>query len=159
MAQTSPEAAKAKILELLDEHRIMSLSTLRPDGWPQTTMVGYVHDDLTLYFAVARSSQKFENMKRDPRVSIAIGHDEANRIRGISMAATVEEMVELADIERLNALIFQRYPEQSVFAPRQTSSAVFRADPTIVSLVDLTKAPGAPELWEVGRKTVLRRPA
>jgi hypothetical protein len=26
---------KSKILELLDQHRLMSLATNRPDGWPQ----------------------------------------------------------------------------------------------------------------------------
>ena len=31
------------ILALLDQHRIMTLATLRPDGWPQATTVGYGH--------------------------------------------------------------------------------------------------------------------
>ena len=44
---------KTKVLELLDGHRLMTVATLRDDGWPQATLVGYVHDDLTLYFAVA----------------------------------------------------------------------------------------------------------
>ncbi|WP_409998178.1 pyridoxamine 5'-phosphate oxidase family protein, partial [Escherichia coli] len=35
-------ALHTKILELPDEHRILSLATLRPDGWPQATTVGYV---------------------------------------------------------------------------------------------------------------------
>lgn len=38
-----------KIIELLDGHRIMTLATNRPDGWPQATTVGYVNDGLTLY--------------------------------------------------------------------------------------------------------------
>jgi hypothetical protein len=33
---------KSKILELLDQHRIRTLATNRPDGWPQATTVGYV---------------------------------------------------------------------------------------------------------------------
>ena len=49
---------KNKVLRLLDEHQFMAVATLRGDGWPQATMVGYVHDDLTLYFAVALASQK-----------------------------------------------------------------------------------------------------
>jgi nitroimidazol reductase NimA-like FMN-containing flavoprotein (pyridoxamine 5'-phosphate oxidase superfamily) len=39
---------KAKILELLDEHRVMAIATNRADGWPQATIVGYVHLDLTI---------------------------------------------------------------------------------------------------------------
>jgi hypothetical protein len=40
--------AKVTILSILDENRIMSLATLRANGWPQVTMVGYAHDDLAL---------------------------------------------------------------------------------------------------------------
>ena len=83
--------AKAKIVELLNENRVMTVATLRPDGWPQATMVGVVHDDLTLYFAVARTSQKLANIRRDPRVSIALGHEELSRLRGLSMAAHAAE--------------------------------------------------------------------
>ena len=45
---------KALILRVLDEHRVMTLSTNRPDGWPQATMVGYVNDGYLLYCFVAR---------------------------------------------------------------------------------------------------------
>ena len=38
---------RQKILSLLDQHRIMTLATLRPDAWPQATTVGYANDDLT----------------------------------------------------------------------------------------------------------------
>jgi hypothetical protein len=38
---------KRKILTLLDQHRIMTVATLRPDGWPQATTVGYVNEGLT----------------------------------------------------------------------------------------------------------------
>ena len=40
------EAIKQKILTLLDQHRIMTIATLRPDGWPQATTVGYVSEDI-----------------------------------------------------------------------------------------------------------------
>jgi general stress protein 26 len=148
---------KAQILRMLDENRIMSVATVRPDGWPQATMVGFAHDDLTLYFAVARSSQKLANIEHDPRISIAIGQDHADRIEGLSMAARVAEVTDLAEIQRLNSLISQRYPEQAVFAPREASSAVLRATPTLISVIDLTKGPGAPTLVEVARETFVRR--
>lgn len=44
------EKIRQKILTLLDQHRIMTIATLRPDGWPQATTVGYANDDPTLYF-------------------------------------------------------------------------------------------------------------
>ena len=36
------EGIRTKNLRLLDQHRIMTLATLPPDGWPQATTVGYV---------------------------------------------------------------------------------------------------------------------
>jgi nitroimidazol reductase NimA-like FMN-containing flavoprotein (pyridoxamine 5'-phosphate oxidase superfamily) len=60
---------RRKILKLLDEHRIMTVATLRPDGWPQATTVGYVNEGLTLYFLCGLESQKANNLARDDRSS------------------------------------------------------------------------------------------
>ena len=62
-------------IEILDSHMTMAISTLRPDGWPQTTFVGYANEGLTLYFLIFRSSQKLANIRRDRRVSLAVGGD------------------------------------------------------------------------------------
>ncbi len=140
---------KAKIFELLDENRVMSVATLRPDGWPQATMVGYVHDDLTLYFAVGRTSQKLANIKLDPRISLALGHDWPNRLRGLSIAAQAEEVMSVSEVGRLNTLLHQSYPEQAMFSPREASSAVIRATPMVVSIIDLARGPGEPDLVRV----------
>ena len=134
-SRTDPKAA---ILRIMDENRLMTVATLRPDGWPHATIVGYVHDDLTLYFAVARSSQKVVNIERDPRVSIALGQEHPDRLRGLSMGAHAMVVNEIPDIERLNALLTERYPEQARFAPRAASAALIRAIPFVVSLIDVT---------------------
>ena len=42
------DTLKSKILELLNQHRLMTVATNRPDGWPQATTVGYVNDGLTI---------------------------------------------------------------------------------------------------------------
>lgn len=64
-----------RAVRILDERRVMAVSTLRPDGWPQTTMVGYANDGLLIYFLVFRNSQKFANIQSDPRISIAVGEE------------------------------------------------------------------------------------
>ena len=63
------------ILSRLAEHRIMTLATNRSDGWPQATTVSYVSEGLNLYCFIARVGQKFANLLRDPRVSVAIAGD------------------------------------------------------------------------------------
>jgi nitroimidazol reductase NimA-like FMN-containing flavoprotein (pyridoxamine 5'-phosphate oxidase superfamily) len=68
--QTMDEKLRKKILALLDQHRIMTIATLRPDGWPQATTVGYVNEGLTLYFLCGLDSQKAANLSHNDRVSL-----------------------------------------------------------------------------------------
>lgn len=149
----TPNAADLNdlILRILDENRTMTIATLRSDGWPQATIVGFVHDDLTLYFAVSRNSQKLENIRRDPRTSIAMGHPVGGRsaVRGLSMAAHTDEVTDWHEVERLDALIRTRYPEIDVFAPRESNAAVLRARPQVVSIVDDQRGLAQPLLLNV----------
>lgn len=140
---------KALILRLLDEHNVMTVATLRPDGWPQATMVGYVHDDLTLYFAVSLASQKLANITRDQRVSVALGHTSQTRLRGLSMAAHAAALADFSEIEAVNELLRERYAGSAPFAPRKTGSAVVRVTPFLISVIDLGKGPGEPVLVSV----------
>ena len=66
---------KQKAVDILSQHRLMAISTVRPNGWPQCTTVSYANEDILLYFVISRQSQKFANIGRDDRVSIAIGGD------------------------------------------------------------------------------------
>jgi general stress protein 26 len=104
---------KALILRLLHEHRVMTMATLRPDGWPQATMVGYLNDGFLLYCFVARSTQKFANIQRDPRVSIAIGSDAANpmQVRGLSLAGHASEVNDRSEFDEIAALRLQKFPD------------------------------------------------
>ena len=40
------EDLREQILALLDRHRIVSIATLRRDGWPQATTVSYASEGL-----------------------------------------------------------------------------------------------------------------
>ena len=86
---------RRKILTLLDQHRIMTIATLRPDGWPQATTVGYVNAGLVLYFLCGLDSQKARNLARDDRMSLTIDDDTADlmAIMGLSMAAHGVQLV------------------------------------------------------------------
>ena len=59
-------------ITILNANRIMAISTVRPDGWPQTTVVGYANSGFDIYFLILRRSQKYANIRRDDRVSIAV---------------------------------------------------------------------------------------
>lgn len=111
------------VIDLLNGHRIMSISTNRPDGWPQTTLVGYVNDGFLLYCFVARNSQKYANILRDPRISIAIGSDVADprNIKGLPLAAKASVVTDPAEFDYVSELRLKRNPEYATYRrrPRQ----------------------------------------
>lgn len=108
--------------------------------------------------AVDRESQKFSNISRDGRVSVAIGQPAGGAVRGLSMAAHAQEVVRPDDVARVNDLIWSRYPEVAVFAPRAASSAVLRISPELVSVVDDGQGLRIPMLLQVTTRAVLSRP-
>jgi nitroimidazol reductase NimA-like FMN-containing flavoprotein (pyridoxamine 5'-phosphate oxidase superfamily) len=145
------EAIRNKILTLLDQHRIMTIATLRPDGWPQATTVGYVNDGLTLYFLCGLDSQKAANLARDDRVSLTIDHDTPDlmAITGLSMAAHAQAVIDLAEANKVLKMFPLKYPEQiAVPMPMPTPEAVriFRVTPTVISVLDYAKGFGHTEL-------------
>src|SRR6185369_16829482 len=108
------EDIRQKILSLLDQHRIMTIATLRPDGWPQATTVGYANDGLTLYFLCGPNSQKASNLERDDRVSLTIDHDtpQVMEITGLSMAAHAQVVMDQTESEKALRLLMLKHPQQ-----------------------------------------------
>lgn len=147
------DAIRKKILSLLDEHRIMSLATLRPDGWPQTTTVGYVNEGLTLYFLCGLGSQKAANLARDDRVSLTIDHDTPDlmAITGVSMAARAQEVRDPAEAEKVLRMLPLKYPEQKTPLPFPMPTPkdvrIFRVTPTVISVLDYSKGFGHTDLF------------
>jgi nitroimidazol reductase NimA-like FMN-containing flavoprotein (pyridoxamine 5'-phosphate oxidase superfamily) len=145
-------AFKSQIIELLDQHRIMSIATNRPDGWPQATIVGYANDGLVIYCFIARDGQKFANLSADPRLSIAIGNDvrQPLQIRGLSMAARAELVEDRGEIDHAYALLLQRYPEYKIMPqPDPAAVPLMRITPEVVSILDYSKGFGHADLIRV----------
>jgi nitroimidazol reductase NimA-like FMN-containing flavoprotein (pyridoxamine 5'-phosphate oxidase superfamily) len=142
------------IIHLVESHRVMTLATLRPDGWPQATLVGYVNQGLVLFCFVSRLGQKFANMRRDARVSATIGGDFKNvaAIKGLSLGGRAAELNEPVVVERIWALFKQRFPEYAEWPkPTGSMSVLLRIDPEIISLVDYARGFGHSDLVNVAR--------
>lgn len=154
---------KDLVLQVLNEHRVMTIATNRQDGWPQATMVGYVSDGFLLYCFVARNAQKYANIMRDPRVSIAIGSDapQPRDIRGLSLAARASAVIDRDEFDYVSALRLKRYPEYAASPPLPTTNAaaqraarrpssdsvvLLRIVPEIISVLDYSKAFGHSDL-------------
>ena len=142
---------KTTILKLLDQHRIMRLATLRPDGWPQATTVGYGNDGMTLYFLCGLDSQKAANLARDDRVSLTVDHDtpQVMEITGLSIAAHAAAVTDPDEGEKAMRLMMQKYPEQkslSLPMPKFSEVRVFRVTPKMISVLDYSKGFGHTDL-------------
>ena len=146
------EELKKKILTLLDQHRIMTIATLRPDGWPQATTVGYVNEGLALYFLCGLDSQKAANLARDDRVSVTIDHDTSDlmAITGLSMAAHAKAVADPAEAAKVLRMLPLKYPEQvaplPVPMPTPEDVRIFRVTPAVISVLDYSKGFGHTDL-------------
>ena len=143
---------KDKAVKILDENRLMAISTVRPDGWPQNTIVGYANEDIFIYFVISRHSQKFANIVRDDRVSIAIGQDFYNPsgIHALSIAAHATEVRDAKQRERVVKLMLDRHPGlKELEAPTTDHAAVIRAHPAIITILDYSKGFGHADVLTV----------
>jgi nitroimidazol reductase NimA-like FMN-containing flavoprotein (pyridoxamine 5'-phosphate oxidase superfamily) len=145
------EAIKEKILALLDQHRIMTVATLRPDGWPQATTVGYANEGLTLYFLCGLDSQKAQNLARDDRISLTIDHDTPDlmSIAGLSMAGHARAVEDRAEAEKVLAMLPLKYPDMIALPipmPSPDEVRLFRVTPMVISVLDYSKGFGHTDL-------------
>ena len=140
-------------IEILDRHRMMAISTVRPDGWPQTTIVGYANDGWTLYFSIFRSSQKFQNIAKDDRVSVAIAPEARSlgEIEAVYAGAHASEVTEQSEREHAWSLLVERHPNLEDFGlPDDAETGLMRASCKYVSVLDYSKGIGHVEELTVG---------
>lgn len=151
---------QALALKILGQHRIMTVATNRSDGWPQATIVGYVHEGLLLYFFIARLSQKFTNIKKDSRASAAIGGDFADPgdIIGLSLAGKADIVTGDDEYERATDIFLSRFPEYAGWPkPNPAIAPLMKITPTVLSIIDYSKGFGHSDLVQV-KEGDLRQP-
>jgi hypothetical protein len=143
------------IRKQLNAHRVLTLATQRADGYPQATIVAFAHDGLDIDVAVDAASQKAKNIRRNGKVSVAVGRDHRDwgRIRALSMAAHAEVLKKRADVERAQALLGARFPQLKAMgeADGYAGWAFLRIAPLVVSMLDYTQGFGHTELVDLRR--------
>jgi nitroimidazol reductase NimA-like FMN-containing flavoprotein (pyridoxamine 5'-phosphate oxidase superfamily) len=135
-------------IEILNKNRIMSVATVRPDGWPQSTIVGYANEGWKLYFLIFRTSQKFANIAQDNRISICVGHEarELREIRAVYAGCEASEVSDPTERNRAWALLAERHTNLIDLAPPQDAEvATMVAECRHVSVVDYSQGIGHTE--------------
>jgi len=132
-------------ITILDANRIMTIATVRPDGWPQATIVGYANQDFRLYFLIYRTSQKFRNIAQNHRVAITVAREPAQLrdTKAVYAGCLVHEVTDLAERSRAWQLLAKRHPNLTDLAPPEHAEvATMAADCKHLSILDYSQGLG-----------------
>ena len=90
-------------LELIDGPYTVALSTVMPDGQPQTTPVWCNRKGDYIFINAMKSFRKEKNMRLNPKVSLLV-YDPKNPLHNIEIRGLVIEMTEDGAVEHLDEL-------------------------------------------------------
>jgi PPOX class probable F420-dependent enzyme len=99
----APLAADLPCRDLLDCPPVAALSTVMPDGTPQTSVVWCDYDGECVRVSTMRGFAKERNMRRNPRVTL-LCYDPRQPLRYLEVRGEVVEMTEVGALEHLEAL-------------------------------------------------------
>lgn len=145
MSDTIPASHR----DLVECPPVAALTTVMPDGYPQTSVVWCDFDGTFVRVNTMRGFAKERNMRRDPRVTL-LCYDPRQPLRYLEVRGSVVEMSETGAAEHLDALTSKyagrpiRYFGGAIparFADSETP-VLCRIVPTHVVALDAT-GPGA----------------
>lgn len=111
------DATLQKYQDLFQKKAFANLATLMPDGRPQVTPVWCDYDGQYVIVNSARGRQKDRNMRRDPRVALAVV-DPDNPYRYIEIRGQVAEITEQGAEEHIDRMAkkylgLDKYPNRA----------------------------------------------
>jgi PPOX class probable F420-dependent enzyme len=111
------DATLQKYQDLFQKKAFANLATLMPDGRPQVTPVWCDYDGEYVIVNSARGRRKDRNMRRDPRVALAVV-DPDNPYRYIEIRGQVAEITEQGAEEHIDRMAkkylgLDKYPHRA----------------------------------------------
>jgi PPOX class probable F420-dependent enzyme len=144
-----PDEIPASHRDLAECPPVAALSTVTPDGYPQTSVVWCDFDGQCLRVNTMRGFAKERNMRRNPRVTL-LCYDPRRPLRYLEVRGMVAEMTEAGAVGHLDFLA-SKYAGRPVrffggaipasFAETETP-VLCRIRPTHVVVLDATGQPG-----------------
>jgi PPOX class probable F420-dependent enzyme len=126
--KTNGHGLRAEVVELARGKNYAALTTLMPDGHPQTQVMWIDTDGDHLLVNTEVHRRKFKNMERDPRVTVAIwDRDDPYsfvEVRGEVVGETKGQEAR-EHIDRLS----QKYHDKPYGTPIQSERVVLRISP------------------------------
>lgn len=99
MSDTIP----ADFMDMVNGPRVAALTTVMPDGQPQTTVVWCDFDGAYVRVNTMRGFRKEKNMRANPRVTL-LCYDPREPLRSLEIRGQVVEMTEVGALEHLDGL-------------------------------------------------------
>ena len=91
-----------ELIAFLENQRTLIVASLRASGSPVMHAVWFVYRDNAVYINIQRSSFKFKNILRDPRVSALVEDGESYfELRGAMMEGEAKEVTDDEEILRV----------------------------------------------------------
>jgi PPOX class probable F420-dependent enzyme len=98
-----PTLISLSFLDLVNGPRAAVLTTIMPDGRPQSTVVWCNYDGTYVLVNTMRGFRKEKNMRRNPAVTL-LCYDPREPLRSLEVRGTVVEMTEAGARAHLDAL-------------------------------------------------------
>jgi PPOX class probable F420-dependent enzyme len=97
---------------LIENERIVVVSTIGPRGWPHVMPLWYVPRDGEIWIWTYAKSQKVKNLERDPRATLLIETGtEYNELRGVQIEAEAELIRDTEQVLKFAKELTVRYTE------------------------------------------------
>jgi len=123
-------------LDLIDGPYVVALSTIMPDGQPQTTPVWCNRKEEAIFLNVMKGFRKEKNMRLNPRVSLLI-YDPKDPLRNIEIRGEVVEMTEEGAVEHNDELtqLYLGKPDARFFGDAVPAEMASRYTPVRVKIL------------------------
>ena len=123
-------------LELIDGPFVVALTTIMPDGQPQTTPVWCNRKDNYIFINVMKGFRKEKNMRLNPRVSL-LAYDPENPLYNIEIRGCVIEMTVDGAVEHNDELaqLYLKKPDAKFFGDAVPAALQFQHTPVRVKIM------------------------
>jgi len=124
-----------RIVKILTGRRNAWLSTLMPDGSPQLTPVWIDVEGEDLLLSTNEGTVKIANMRRDPRVAVAIESEE-DRYLTVTIRGRVTEICPDEDLDRVNRLSWHHDDKEWDTSSEEGERLLVRIKPEKATLLE-----------------------